>query len=146
MKFNLFTDYALRVLMYLSWRRDCVVTADEVASYYQISRDHLVKVIQELSRQGYVQARRGRGGGSTLARDPTEITIAEVVTTFEGPPALLSCLRSENACVIEDGCRLKPVLAEAQSRMMDYLGSVTIAEVAGPVQLPTKDIYSIGTQ
>lgn len=134
MKFNLFTDYALRSLMYLCWNRGRPVTAEEISTYYSISRDHIVKVIQELSRQGYVQARRGRGGGSVLARDPRMITIYEVVSTFEGPPALLDCLRAENVCAIENHCGLKRALSEAQRRMMDYLATVTIEQVAGPEQ------------
>lgn len=131
MKFNLFTDYALRSLMYLCWNRGRTVTAEEISGYYGISRDHVVKVIQELSRQGYVQARRGRGGGSVLARDPRSISVGEVISTFEGPPALLECLRSQNVCVIEQGCRLKGVLAEAQQRMMNYLEGISVDDIAG---------------
>lgn len=131
MKFNLFTDYALRSLMYLCWHRGRTVTAEEISSYYGISHDHIVKVIQELSRHGYVQARRGRGGGSMLARDPRFITVSEVINTFEGPPALLECIRTTNVCVIETSCRLKGVLTEAQRRMFEYLGTVTVEEIAG---------------
>lgn len=131
MKFNLFTDYALRSLMFLCWRRGRTVTAEEIASFYGISRDHIVKVIQELSRRGFVQARRGRGGGSLLARDPKTISVAEIVRAFEGSPALLDCLRATRVCVIEQGCRLKGVLGEAQRRMMDYLDSVNLDDIAG---------------
>lgn len=137
MKLNLFTDYALRSLMYLSWNRSRTVTAEEIARFYGISRDHIVKVIQELSRHGYVQARRGRGGGSVLARDPRNITVCEVITTFEGPPALLDCLRTTNVCAIERSCRLKHVLGEAQSRMFDYLDTVSVEDIAGSVEPET---------
>lgn len=139
-KLNLFTDYALRSLMYLCWRRNRTVTAEEISRFYGVSRDHIVKVIQELSRQGYVQARRGRGGGSVLARDPRTISVAEVITTFEGPPALLDCLRTSGVCVIERSCRLKRVLAEAQLRMFDYLAEVSIEEIAGSAEPPTSSI------
>ena len=145
MKLNLFTDYALRSLMYLSWHPDRTVTAEEIARYYGISRDHLVKVIQELGRQGYVRARRGRGGGSILARDPGTITIREVVTAFEGPSALLACLHASDSCVIEDHCGLRGVLHEAQLRMMEYLAEFTIADVAGKSILPTKRIAGLDT-
>lgn len=134
MKLNLFTDYALRSLMYLCWHRNRTVTAEEIARFYGISRDHIVKVIQELSRQGFVQARRGRGGGSVLARDPRQITIREVITTFEGPPALLDCLRTTGVCVIETTCHLRHVLAEGQNRMCEYLDGVSIEEVAGTAE------------
>lgn len=143
MKFNLFTDYALRSLMYLCWNRGRTVTAEEIARFFGISRDHVVKVIQELSRQGFVQARRGRGGGSVLARDPSTITVSEVVSTFEGPPALLDCLRTTNVCAIESTCGLKRVLSEAQRRMMDYLGEVTLQQIAGSVAPETIAITKI---
>lgn len=143
MKLNLFTDYALRSLMYLSWHRNRTVTAEEIARFYGISRDHIVKVIQELSRHGYVQARRGRGGGSVLARDPRQITVCEVITTFEGPPALLDCLRTSNVCAIETSCQLKRVLSEAQTRMFAYLDTVTVEDIAGeiePVTIPLSPV------
>jgi Rrf2 family nitric oxide-sensitive transcriptional repressor len=135
-KLNLFTDYALRSLMYLCWHRGRPVTAEEISSFYRISRDHVVKVIQELSRQGFVQARRGRGGGSMLARDPRTITVYEVITTFEGPPALLECIRANGVCAIESNCRLKSVLAEGQRRMLDHFNEVSIEDIAGPAELP----------
>ena len=137
MKLNLFTDYALRSLMYLSWHRNRTVTAEEIARFYGISRDHIVKVIQELSRHGYVQARRGRGGGSVLARDPRSITVCDVITTFEGAPALLDCLRNSNVCAIERTCRLKQTLSEAQSRMFDYLDTVSVEDIAGEFEPET---------
>ena len=143
MKLNLFTDYAIRSLMYLCWHRNRTVTAEEIARFYGISRDHIVKVIQELSRHGYVQARRGRGGGSVLARDPRQITVCEVITTFEGPPALLDCLRTTNVCAIENSCQLKRVLAEAQTRMFEYLDTVSIEDVAGelePMTIPLNPV------
>lgn len=140
MKLNLFTDYAVRSLMYLTWHPSRTVTAEEIARFYGISRDHIVKVIQELSRHGYVQARRGRGGGSVLARDPKQITVCEVITTFEGSPALLDCLRTTNVCSIEASCRLKRALNEAQSRMFEYLDQVTIKDVAGDEEPETVPI------
>jgi Rrf2 family nitric oxide-sensitive transcriptional repressor len=136
-KLNLFTDYALRSLMYLSWHRNRTVTAEEIARFYGISRDHIVKVIQELSRHGYVQARRGRGGGSVLARDPRSITVCDVITTFEGTPALLDCLRNSNVCAIERTCKLKQTLSEAQSRMFDYLDTVSVEDIAGEFEPET---------
>jgi Rrf2 family nitric oxide-sensitive transcriptional repressor len=129
--------------MYLCWNRGRTVTAEEIARFFGISRDHVVKVIQELSRQGFVQARRGRGGGSVLARDPSTITVSEVVSTFEGPPALLDCLRTSNVCAIENACGLKRVLSEAQRRMMDYLSEVSIQQIAGPAAPETIPINKI---
>lgn len=143
MKLNLFTDYALRSLMYLCWHTGRTVTAEEIARYYGISRDHVVKVIQELSRQGFVQARRGRGGGSILARDPKTVSVYDVISTFEGPTSLLDCLRSSNVCSIEATCRLKSALSQAQRRMTDYLSDVTISDIAGEGAPETVQLVNI---
>jgi Rrf2 family transcriptional regulator, nitric oxide-sensitive transcriptional repressor len=139
-KLNLITDYALRSLIYLVWFPDRLVTAEEIASYYGISKEHIIKVLQELARRGFTQTRRGRKGGSVLARDPNEITIKEVIMVFEGKFTLLNCLLLENTCVIEDHCRLRGVLAEGQRRMLDYLETVSIGDVAGKTLLPRKQL------
>ena len=145
MKLNLFTDYALRSLMYFCWHRGRTVTAVEIAEYFDISRDHIVKVVQELSRRGFVQARRGRGGGSILARDPEDISIGEVVTTVDGPAALMQCLRANDVCSIEHDCRLRGVFREAQRRMMDYLNGVSLADVAGKTPVDPRVLTPLGS-
>ena len=131
MKLNLFTAYALRTLVYLVWNNGRTVTADEVSRFYGISHDHVVKVIQELGRRGYVHSRRGRGGGTVLASKPEDLTLAELITTFEGPVALLDCLRSSELPTDDHDCKLKDALHEGQRLMMAYWETVSLKDLAG---------------
>ncbi|MEY4176709.1 MAG: HTH-type transcriptional repressor NsrR [Planctomycetota bacterium] len=132
MRFSLQTDYALRTLMYLATRRERA-TIDDVATLFGISKTHVAKVVNQLARLGYVRSVRGVGGGIELCREPAEITIAEVVQAFEGSLHLLECIATQNVCVIERFCKLKGVLAEAERRQVEYLASMTLADV-----LPTR--------
>jgi Rrf2 family nitric oxide-sensitive transcriptional repressor len=128
---TLFTDYALRSLLYLSWHDDHPCTVEEVARYFRISADHVTKVMQHLARKGYIRSRRGRRGGAVLARAPEEIRLGDILRDFE-QIALLECLQAEGVCVIERVCRLKRVLAEGQRRMMAYFDEHTLRDLAGP--------------
>jgi Rrf2 family nitric oxide-sensitive transcriptional repressor len=134
---TLFTDYALRSLLYLTWHAGRNCTVEEIARYFRISADHVTKVMQHLARQGYVRSTRGRHGGAVLARPPEEVRLGAILRDFESV-ALLDCLRAENVCVIEVSCRLKRVLAEGQRRMMAYFDEQTLRDLAGPgpPQLP----------
>lgn len=131
MHLTLFTDYALRSLLYLSWHADRPCTVEEIARYFRISADHVTKVMQHLSRQGYIRSRRGRKGGAVLARAPEEIRLGEILRDFE-QINLLDCLEVEGVCVIERSCRLKRVLAEGQRRMMEFFDQHTLHDLAGP--------------
>src|SRR6476620_1454086 len=113
MRLGLHTDYALRTLIYLAGRSERASVA-QVAAFYEISKDHVAKVVQSLARQGYVRSIRGAGGGIELARRPEEIRIGEVIEDFEGNLHLLECVGVENVCVIQPGCKLRSVLAQAE--------------------------------
>lgn len=128
MKLALQTDYALRTLMLLG-SRDRRATIDDVAGLFQISRAHVAKVVNQLARLGYVRSVRGVGGGIELARPADTIKIGEVVLAFEGNMHLLDCVGMDNVCIIEDFCKLKTVLAEAERVQLDYLNRVTLADV-----------------
>jgi Rrf2 family nitric oxide-sensitive transcriptional repressor len=130
---TLFTDYALRSLLYLTWHDGRPCTVDEIARYFGISADHVTKVMQHLARQGYVRSRRGRHGGTVLAQPPEAIRLGDVLRDFESI-TLLDCLAAENVCVIEVACRLKRVLAEGQRRMMAYFDEHTLRDIAGPAE------------
>jgi Rrf2 family nitric oxide-sensitive transcriptional repressor len=134
-RLTLFTDYALRSLMYLCWHPDRPCTAEEVASFFEISQDHVIKVMQHLAHKGYIRSRRGRRGGAVLLRPPEEIRLGDVVRDFE-QVALLECLEREGVCVIERGCRLKRVLQEGQRRLLAYFDEHSLADVAGPPGAP----------
>lgn len=122
------TDFALRTLMYLAVK-DERATVAQIAELYGISSSHLSKVINQLSRLGYVRSIRGIGGGIELARPADEICLGQVVESFEGNLHLLDCVATENVCSIQSFCKLKGVLAEAERIQLEYLNAVTLADV-----------------
>lgn len=132
MRLALHTDYALRVLMYLTGEQTRASVA-VISEFFGISRDHVAKVAQRLTRCGYVRSVRGLGGGLELARDPTAISVGEVVADFEVDAHLLACVGGDDVgCRIQSGCRLRGVLAEAEKVQMEYLRGVSLAEVTRP--------------
>jgi Rrf2 family transcriptional regulator, nitric oxide-sensitive transcriptional repressor len=129
MRLALQTDFALRTLLYLATER-VRATVGEVASFYAISANHLGKVVHQLGRLGYVRNVRGPGGGIELLRDASSITVGRLIRDFEGRNVhMLECLDTEGACVIQAGCALRGVLAEAERRQMSYLDGVTLASL-----------------
>ncbi len=108
-------------------------TIRQVADLFRISADHVAKVVQQLNRLGYIRSVRGVGGGIELGRPATEIRIGEVITAFEGSLHLLECVGRDGVCVVEDFCKLKRALAEAERIQRDYLNRVTLHDV-----LPTR--------
>lgn len=137
MRLSLQTDYALRTLMYLATRTGRTTVSD-VAGFFGISAHHVGKVVHQLGRLGYVTNHRGPGGGIVLARAPSEIVVGRVVLDFEGNMHLLDCVSAPGLCVIQPGCTLRGVLAEAERIQMDYLNSVTLeALLPTPLDLTT---------
>ena len=130
MQLTYYTDYSLRVLMYLAVNRDRMVNISEIANRYGVSRNHLVKVVHNLARGGFIKSYRGKGGGIELARDPAEINIGEVVRYTEGPPKPVECFDAErNRCVISNVCGLAEVIAEACDSFFATLDRYTLADL-----------------
>lgn len=132
MRLALQTDYALRTLMYLA-AQETRATVDEVAELFGISRAHVAKVVNQLSRLGFIRSIRGIGGGIELTRSPAEIAVGEVIMAFEGNMHLLDCTGSDGVCVIESFCKLKTVLSEAERIQIEFLNGITLEQV-----LPTR--------
>lgn len=128
MKLRIQTDYALRTLMYLGYTGE-PATAEAIADRFVISKDHLVKVIQQLARHGYVKTTPGRGGGVRLARPAEEINVREVVERIEGQNCVLECVRRPETCPLEPGCRLRRLLMRAEEAFYETLAGTTIAEL-----------------
>lgn len=129
MRLGLQTDYGLRILMYLA-SVDQRATIPDIATFYQISKDHLAKVAQRLSREGYVRSIRGIGGGLELSKSPDEISLGDVIRKLEGSMELLECVNATQiVCVLQPSCRLRGVLAEAERLQMEYLFSVRLSDV-----------------
>lgn len=104
-------------------------TIDGVAGLFGISVHHVAKVVNQLARWGYVRSIRGIGGGIELARAPEEISIGAVIAACEGNTHLLECVGIDDVCAIQSFCKLKDVLSEAERIQLDYLNSVTLADV-----------------
>ena len=132
MKLTRFTDYSLRVLIYLGLKNDGRVTIKEISDAYNISRNHLMKVVSLLTRMGYVDARRGPGGGIALARSASDIVIADVVRDMEDDMNLVECFCEEGSCIIKPVCQLKSVLGQALTAYLDTLEGYTLSDLLRP--------------
>lgn len=129
MRLTTFSDFALRVLMYAASADDRLVTIEETAKAYNISRAHLMKVVNILTRTGYIKGVRGRSGGFTLAMRPEDINLADVVRATEPDFSLVECFTPSNQCVITNSCRLPQVLNEALGSFIATLERYTLADI-----------------
>ncbi|SIN61321.1 transcriptional regulator, BadM/Rrf2 family [Parasphingorhabdus marina DSM 22363] len=130
MKLTAQTDYALRMLMFLTTQEGSQ-KIDNIARTYGISKNHLMKVAQRLVSAGFVVSQRGRGGGLTLARDPGEINVGAVVRAMETTDQFVECqMRSDNSCILTPVCGLKPVLADAVEAFLSHLDKFTLADIS----------------
>lgn len=131
MRLTLYTDYSLRVLIYLSGRENEIVTVSEVAEFYNISHNHLVKVVHNLGLSGYVLTTKGRNGGLKLAHPAKKIVVGDVVRSTEPDFDLLECFNpATDKCVISRSCGLKSVIANAQVEFLNVLNKYTLADIA----------------
>lgn len=131
MRLTSFTDYGLRVLMRMAGEPRRPFTTAELADEFRVSRNHLAKVISALASSGYLETRRGGGGGASLARRADEIGLGEVVARLEADQALVECFAaSGSACTLTPSCRLKARLAHAEAAFIDELNRSTLADCA----------------
>ncbi|MDX1490454.1 MAG: Rrf2 family transcriptional regulator [Pseudohongiellaceae bacterium] len=127
MRLTSYTDYALRVLLYTGAAGE-TVTISRISAAFDISKDHLRKVVHALAQAGFVTTTQGRSGGITLARPPEAINIRDVVEKFE-TTVLVECFDPEtNTCQIDGMCGLKHALFKAQSEFLNTLGEYTLSD------------------
>jgi Rrf2 family transcriptional regulator, nitric oxide-sensitive transcriptional repressor len=139
MRLTLFSDYALRVLLFAEAAGERLVTIDEIAEAYGISRPHVMKVVNALTRSGYLHSVRGRTGGVQLGMPADEINLGDVVRETEPDFVLVECFRTGNRCVISPCCKLQGVLGEALNSFLHVLDQHTLASIA----LSKKDYRNI---
>jgi Rrf2 family nitric oxide-sensitive transcriptional repressor len=125
-----YTDYALRLLIHAAAKAPALVTITEAANAFRLSKNHLMKIINDLARAGYVATIRGRNGGFTLDKPANEICVGEVVRFAERGSVLAECFDAKNnKCVITPACRLQYDLYEAQEAFYARLDRRSIADL-----------------
>lgn len=130
MHLTIHTDYSLRVLIYLGVHRDKLATIDQVSETYGISRNHLTKVVHNLSRLGWIRTVRGRTGGMELNHAPAEINVGAVVRQTEPNFHIVACFdETKPSCVISPACTLKRILAESKEGFLKVLDAYTLADL-----------------
>jgi Rrf2 family nitric oxide-sensitive transcriptional repressor len=134
---TLYSDYALRVLIYLAIEPDRMATIEEIAGSFGISKAHLTKVVHELGACGYLATLRGRSGGIRLARRPEDITVGAVLRATEESMNLVECFdAAANRCVITPSCGLRAVLGEALAAFLAVLDRHTLADLVARRRAP----------
>ncbi|WP_331346659.1 Rrf2 family transcriptional regulator [Cellvibrio sp. UBA7661] len=124
-----YTDYSLRVLMYVALKGDEISTIAEIAESYGISKNHLMKVVQELNAKGYLIAVRGKNGGLRLNGQPENINIGTLVRDTEQDLAIVECFSNAQACTITPACQLKMVFAQALEAFFNVLDQYSLADL-----------------
>lgn len=131
MKLTTFTDYSLRVLMYLATDTTRRATIAEIATAFGVSENHLVKVVHFLGKSGWIETVRGKGGGILLALPPDQVNIGRVVRDAEGAAVPAECFSEDGGhCIIARSCRLKGVLGEAVKAFYGVLDRYTLEDIS----------------
>ncbi|RYM06555.1 Rrf2 family transcriptional regulator [Sporolactobacillus sp. THM7-7] len=130
MRLTRYTDYSLRVLLFLAARDPSEKTnIQEIADAYSISKNHLMKIIHTLGKLGYIETIRGRNGGIRLAKDPRDIVIGQVVRKMEDDFYLVECFSPDgNNCVVSPSCGLKRALGQALHAFLSVLDQYRLSD------------------
>ena len=131
MRLTQYTDYSLRVLIYLAMQHnDQLTNIKDIAEKYTISKNHLMKVIHELGKLGFIETIRGRNGGIRLALKPDQINIGAVIRKTEEDFHLVECFNAEkNSCILSPTCRLKHILYDALQAYLNVLDQYTLSDI-----------------
>lgn len=132
MKLTHYSDYSLRVLIFLAVRTERLATISEIAASYNISRNHVVKVVHHLGQLGYIETLRGKRGGLRLAGKPEDINVGKLVRDTEASLQIVECFGDDKACVLSPVCVLKSVLNEALLAFLATLDNYTLKDLIKP--------------
>lgn len=132
MRLTLHTDFALRVLIQVALSEGELTTINDIAKSFDISKNHLMKVVNDLSQKGYLDTVRGRNGGIRLMRKPREINVGRVVRDTEDQLDVIGCLDQTGFCQIERVCVLRSVLRDATIAFLAVLDAYTLADLIKP--------------
>jgi len=139
MRLTDYTDYTLRVLMFCAVHPERPITIAEIAQSHAVSKNHLMKIVNDLARQGILQTTRGRGGGLRLLKPAAEIRVGDVVRNSETDFRMVECFdAASNSCNLSAHCKLKSVIGKALDAYLAELDGVTLADItqATPVGRP----------
>lgn len=129
MQLTQFTDYSLRALIYIALKKE-LCTINDIASAYNISNNHLIKIIHNLSKLGLIKTTRGKNGGIIMAVEPMDINLGSTIIQLESHFDLVPCFNKEKAnCCIAPACKLKHILQEAQQAFIGVLNRFTLQDV-----------------
>jgi len=132
MRLTFSTDYALRLLMLVGLEPDRLVTIEEVADCFGISKNHLMKVAYRLGQAEYLETVRGRNGGLRLGKAPDQIVVGEVVRKMEPDFAVVECQNPAGYCKIAPGCTLRSAMREAVQAFLEKLDQYTLEDLLRP--------------
>lgn len=130
MRLTNYSDYSLRVLIYLSTEpNEKLVNIKDIAEAYDISKNHLMKIIYNLGKMGYIETIRGRNGGIRLAKLPSDINIGELIRKTEEDFHIVECFEHNNNCVITPVCSLKHIFNKALDQFLQVLDQYTLEDI-----------------
>ena len=132
MRLTLHTDYALRVLIHVGIADGKLITINDIAKTFDISKQHLMKVVHYLGQKGYLDTVRGRGGGIRLRRPPRDVNIGQVVRDTEESLSVIGCLERRGYCPIQRVCTLRGVFHDATAAFLAVLDGYTLADLIKP--------------
>jgi Rrf2 family nitric oxide-sensitive transcriptional repressor len=131
MKLTSYSNYAMRSLQLAALKAPALVRIDDAARIHNLSRPHIMKIVHELGKTGYLETVRGRGGGFRLARPPEDIVVGDVIRITEGTLDIAECFNPEkNTCPLIGICILSRKMQEATAAFMAVLDGLTIADIA----------------
>lgn len=130
MRLTNFTDYSLRILIYLASFEKELCTAREISQRFNISWHHTTKVVHTLAKNRYIISKKGKGGGISLAKSSNEIIIGKVIRDVEGGFDIVECFsKKSNSCIISPACELKNILLKARHAFLEELDKYTLADI-----------------
>lgn len=122
------TDYALRTLIHVALMPEGKkMSVAEITETYELSRSHVMKIVQKLGHHGFLKNSRGKGGGIELGKAPEEINVGEVVRAMEVSLKVIDC--DSPFCRLQPGCKLNSVLADALNAFLAVLDQYTLADL-----------------
>lgn len=130
MQLNKFTDYGLRILVYIAQPRDELYVVNELAENLQVSQNHLVKIVHFMAKKQWIFTSRGKGGGIKINPDILHMPLGEIVRILQDDPQIINC--AEPPCVLRPQCGLKAILDDALNQFYESLNQYTLAEILSP--------------